>query len=313
MLAVLDADGDGDLDVAAGLRWLRHEPGLVFTELIVGPPQGSPDYINLNPLSVLAGDVNADGRLEFVIGSSSWASGWFESFSVGDYDRDGRVDESDRNLWEQMLGLTVGVPGAGADGDKSGVVDDADLDLWEQHIGEHLIPKVDAANSAPFDPGQSELIDGFDFLAWQRNVGGTSIPALYTDWNGNGTVDGPDLEIWKDQYGEGLIPDVAWINSRPATPAIEPAVAPAAELAIAANVILSLKPASAAPSRPTFAPRPRTTFSTAHDALFARLAEAPPIRAASPQLAILPPADADGENEAALTDAIFASLANSDL
>ena len=41
-------------------------------------------------------------------------------------------------------------------------------------------------------------VDGFDFLPWQRQLGGPG----GADGNGSGTVDGPDLGIWQDNYGE---------------------------------------------------------------------------------------------------------------
>ena len=41
-------------------------------------------------------------------------------------------------------------------------------------------------------------VDGHDFLTWQRQVGGPGS----ADGSGNGVVDGPDLTIWKNNFGE---------------------------------------------------------------------------------------------------------------
>jgi hypothetical protein len=52
------------------------------------------------------------------------------------------------------------------------------------------------------------LVDGADFLAWQRGFGGTaSLEA--GDANNDGVVDAADLEIWREQYGSGASPVTA--------------------------------------------------------------------------------------------------------
>ena len=54
-----------------------------------------------------------------------------------------------------------------------------------------------------YDLGGS--VDGGDFLLWQRNFGGTAIPAgSGADGNMNGFVDAADYAIWRDQFGTGL-------------------------------------------------------------------------------------------------------------
>jgi endonuclease I len=47
-----------------------------------------------------------------------------------------------------------------------------------------------------------EVVDGADFLAWQRGVGGTSSLAS-GDANADGVVDAADLAIWSEQFGSG--------------------------------------------------------------------------------------------------------------
>ena len=46
-----------------------------------------------------------------------------------------------------------------------------------------------------------EVVDGADFLAWQRGFGGLASLAN-GDGNADGVVDGFDLEIWSNQYGQ---------------------------------------------------------------------------------------------------------------
>jgi hypothetical protein len=294
-LNVVDADGDGDLDILLpGLgqpRWFRNDGAQNFSLVAVGPLPSSPEAPATNSLSLAVADLNGDGRLEVLIGSTNPAqSGFYESLPPGDYDRNGRVDESDRTLYEQTLGQPATPPGAGADGDRDGEIDEDDLAVWEQHQGEQLIPRTWAANA---DVTLSELVDGRDFLLWQRSLGQAFPAALYHHWDTNGpgsVVDGGDLEVWKRQYGQGLVPDTAWIFSSPgaaaaviaggeaakaASPAPEVDAGDAADAAdaepvIAANVVLS--PADSAPScaiRPGYAPRGRGRFTAAVDAALA--------------------------------------------
>jgi hypothetical protein len=42
------------------------------------------------------------------------------------------------------------------------------------------------------------MVDGGDFLLWQRDLGASGSPA---DGDGSGMVDGADLTIWKNNYG----------------------------------------------------------------------------------------------------------------
>ncbi|HEX2473854.1 MAG TPA: lamin tail domain-containing protein [Lacipirellulaceae bacterium] len=53
---------------------------------------------------------------------------------VGDYDRDGRVDQDDYLRWRAEFGLAV-APGSGADGNGNGIVDTADYVLWRRNVG----------------------------------------------------------------------------------------------------------------------------------------------------------------------------------
>lgn len=228
-LAVGDLDGDGDLDLVSvdmqRPRLMLNDGDENFSSTPIGPPvsQSAPAIENR---SLEIADINGDGDLEVLVTTAS-GSGWYEALPLGDYDRNGRVEQADRDLWEQTNGQTVGTAGAGADGDCSGTIDEDDLAVWEAHQGDALIPRVIAANALGDNPTARERIDGDDLLAWQRTLGTVTSPGWWNDWDFSGVVDAGDLEVWRRQFGAGLIPNIAWINS----------VEAAAEPAIAANVV----------------------------------------------------------------------------
>jgi len=57
---------------------------------------------------------------------------------------------------------------------------------------------VPAPEDADFD--DDNLVDGIDFLTWQRGVGGVGTPST-GDANEDALVNNDDLTIWQNQYG----------------------------------------------------------------------------------------------------------------
>jgi hypothetical protein len=283
-LAAVDVDGDGDVDAVLGDSrgyWLFRNNGTSgFSAVSIS------QVVGLDPAPVAVADFDGDGALEIVGANSTFNNPfWVDDLPFGDYDRNGSVDGTDLLQWQRTLGSAALPPGAGADGDRSGAIDHGDLEVWEQHVGEALLPRVGAANSDPFT---SEKIDGADFLNWQRNLG-RNFPPGSLDWEINGVVDGGDLAVWRRQFGAGLIPDYSWINSSPSVPAVEPAAQPA----LAADVILSA-PGTTSIRRP-HAPARRaerfTSVTTVRDAALQTLA-----------LSLTRPAAPRGEGDRAATE-----------
>jgi hypothetical protein len=66
------------------------------------------------------------------------------------------------------------------------------------------------------DFNNDNIVDGADFLAWQRNAGGTGGLAQ-GDADGNGQVNAADLTIWKAQYGTSPATAVAAAVPEPAS------------------------------------------------------------------------------------------------
>jgi hypothetical protein len=59
----------------------------------------------------------------------------------------------------------------------------------------------DASHSAGDYSGDG-VVDGTDFLTWQRALGSPAEPlGSGADGDGNGVVDGDDLAMWQDQFG----------------------------------------------------------------------------------------------------------------
>lgn len=66
------------------------------------------------------------------------------NFLLGDYDRNGTVDQGDYLVWRFTQGQVV-VPFAGADGNGDGVINAPDYDVWAAHFGQTLPPPAAGA------------------------------------------------------------------------------------------------------------------------------------------------------------------------
>ena len=91
---------------------------------------------------------------------------------------------------------------------------DGDLHAGTVVYGDKAV--IDATNNADFD--SSGLVDGRDFLTWQRGFGLTGQPNKSTgDADGDGNVTGLDLTAWELQFGTnpGATPAVAGVPEPP--------------------------------------------------------------------------------------------------
>jgi hypothetical protein len=58
------------------------------------------------------------------------------------------------------------------DFDQDGDADDGDLAIWQQTFG------TQDPSALPGDADGNRIVDGFDFLAWQQNLGAPALPAF---------------------------------------------------------------------------------------------------------------------------------------
>jgi hypothetical protein len=90
-------------------------------------------------LDVTGGGLDLqDLKFEFLLSTGEQLQGIIERASVGiagDFNVDGAIDGADFLAWQQTLGRSVSVAGAGADGNGDGVVDGGDLAIWKSHFG----------------------------------------------------------------------------------------------------------------------------------------------------------------------------------
>jgi prepilin-type N-terminal cleavage/methylation domain-containing protein/prepilin-type processing-associated H-X9-DG protein len=64
----------------------------------------------------------------------------------------------------------------------------------------------------------NQVVDGADFLLWQRSFGSTATPAgSGADGDGNGSIDAGDLTIWRDAFGSSAAAPVAAAVPEPAS------------------------------------------------------------------------------------------------
>lgn len=129
----------------------------------------------------------------------------------GDYDLNGDVGSSDLANWEEDYNRLVFV-GPDFNGDKE--IDSGDLANWEAGYGQ-FDGITTFAKSDDGDANYNGIVDGDDFLSWQRTFGLTLDPS--TDGDGNYEVNGDDFLLWQRNYGASLPLDPVVSVPEPAT------------------------------------------------------------------------------------------------
>jgi GH25 family lysozyme M1 (1,4-beta-N-acetylmuramidase) len=92
-----------------------------------------------------------------------------------------------------------------------GGISPIDRDVYQGTLAQMLAEFQGVAPTADFD--RDGVVDGDDFLEWQRNVGRTGSAATFVRGNADGDadVDAADLAIWQNQYAAAASSNAASI------------------------------------------------------------------------------------------------------
>ncbi|WP_428307667.1 hypothetical protein [Lacipirellula sp.] len=224
-------DGDGYLSGVTGLLNDFPPTGTPTKKL----QYNLPGPTNIQQIGILSGNLNnADGRIfsTSVIrystngGSSFSLLGYFESTPLGSINNETGVpgatedhaiylkifDDASEVLVAGVTNLQVDLYAVDNTGGQyrdpfDGVNPFTSINdgltaafvaplIWEIDV----IGAAATVNSADFDG--NNVVDGKDFLVWQRGFGAVGTGSLATgDANGDHDVDGDDLMVWKNQFG----------------------------------------------------------------------------------------------------------------
>lgn len=108
------------------------------------------------------------------------------------------LDASDPNFW------TTSNLGDGISKNATGIPDPNSTGFVDYHPGGDQASPGTFVVFAPNDNADFNddgIVDGLDFLVWQRNLGDVGPAFSDGDADGDGDVDGDDLAIWETQYG----------------------------------------------------------------------------------------------------------------
>jgi subtilisin family serine protease len=122
---------------------------------------------------------------------------------TADSNSDGRVNGMDFLTWQRNLGRNSGATQAQGDNNGDGKVDAADLvNLIDDFGAGSSLPAAPVvASTADFDG--DGMVTGNDFLALQRGLGLAHPSVGAGDGNYDGTVNGADFDLWKQNVGTG--------------------------------------------------------------------------------------------------------------
>ena len=130
---------------------------------------------------------------------------------AADADADGDVDGFDFLTWQRNLGKTSATQSQG-DATIDGQVNGADLTKLKQSFGASTVAAVSTAPpTGDFD--SNGFVDGLDFLQWQRGLGIAHPSVGAGDGNHDGKVDGGDMTVFRQQFGQGSASVLASVSA----------------------------------------------------------------------------------------------------
>ena len=120
-----------------------------------------------------------------------------------DFNGDGMVSGFDFLAFQRNAGMTSGASHDQGDANADGAVNGDDLSMWDQEYGDGTPAPVTSVGSTG-DFTQNGGVDGTDWLAWQRGSGSGTLLSQ-GDGNFDDQVNGEDLTLWQDSYGDAPI------------------------------------------------------------------------------------------------------------
>ncbi len=95
----------------------------------------------------------------------------------GDYNSDGTVNDDDLTMWSAEYSTSVS-PGTGADGSENGLVDGADFLLWQRNFGASSVIALEGIESAPVPAAQFSGADNLSTVDWAETETGDRVVAV---------------------------------------------------------------------------------------------------------------------------------------
>jgi hypothetical protein len=249
---IADMDADGDLDIVSRELLINDGAGSFAIHALPPIPFHSFDVPNV---PIAAADVDGDGDVD-ILGHGAWME----------------------NLGSLSFVLRTQGLFSARNGNLVAADIDGDGDLDSLSTGGNSIVWYKNLPPGAGDYDGSLMIDGADFLSWQRSLGVTVEPGHGADGSQNGVVDAEDLAVWRNGFGAPSTADLFASATRESSDQIDAAVADDAarspvirdEPAIEGNVILTLAAETARPKRPSHAPRLPNRLTAAVDAALTR-------------------------------------------
>jgi hypothetical protein len=105
-------------------------------------------------------------------------------------------------VYDDVAPWPTAADGAGSSLEIINPVGGADAANWRPSVAHGGSPGWDGAAGLPGDYNADGVVEGADFLTWQRTLGSNTPALVGADGSNNRLVDGADLAIWANNFGQ---------------------------------------------------------------------------------------------------------------